>query len=273
VAPPPITAVPVGGLCNRLALLDSVLALGRTLGRPVRLIWLLRPELNARFGDLFEPVPGLTQVVDLRAAGWWGRRRFQLRKVLARLRGTVIWGHRSTERLAAAPEELVERARGVTRGLWIRGDDRVFSAGAPFRGFAPRRDLAQRVAAVEPRLRDAVGVHVRRTDNEAAIRTAPLQAFVDAMRAEQAAEPGCRFFLSTDDPAVRDALTRAFGDAVFHHPHDSFHRNDPRAIEGAVVDVWSLAACRRLIGSPASMFTLVAQQLRGIPCRIVSARG
>jgi hypothetical protein len=266
--PPPITVVPGGGLCNRMAMVDSALALGRTLGRPVHLVWVLRPELNARFEDLFEPLPGLERVVQVKAYGSWGHLKLRLRKGLARLLGTEVWGHRFLDRLCADRQALLERARAA-RGLRIRGDGRFFEDGPRFRGFAPERRVATRVAALEPALRDAVGVHVRRTDNAEAIRESPLSAYLEAMREEQAARPGCRFFVSTDAPDVLAALEDEFGAAVFHHAHEAFDRNDPRAIASAVVDLFSLAACRSLIGSRHSTFSIAAYELRGIPHRIV----
>ena len=266
--PPPITVLPGGGLCNRMSLLDSALALGRRLGRPVRLLWLRRPELNAPFEDLFEPIPGLAHVENLRAFGRWGHLRLRVRNRLARLLGTEVWGHRFTQDLSADRAALLERARAAG-ALLVRGDGRVFEDGPLFQGFAPERRLAARIAALEPLLREAVGVHVRRTDNAASTRESPLSAFLEAMHAERAARPGCRFFLSTDAPDVRAELQRELGDAVFHHPHGTFDRNDPQAIAEAVVDLFSLGACGSLIGSHASTFSTAAHQLRGIPHRIV----
>ena len=44
----------------------------------------------------------------------------------------------------------------------------------------------------------------------------------------------------------------------------NFIHNDPRGIQDAVIDLYSLANCRKLIGSYWSSFSEVAAQLRGI---------
>lgn len=54
----------VGGLCNRLRLVFSVLAEAQRKGVSLRVIWVPDQECNGHFLDVFEPVPGVEFVED-----------------------------------------------------------------------------------------------------------------------------------------------------------------------------------------------------------------
>ena len=263
-----ITVAPGGGLCNRMAAIDSALALGRVLGRPVHVIWKLGRALNCRFPRLFEPLPGVASLTHIRNNQMWGMFSLRLRQKLAEWRGADTWWREEVPSLRQDPIALLERARRA-RELRIRADTRFFAQGPLYVGFRPAPALAARIAAATEGLGEAVGVHVRRTDHAEAIRRSPLTAFVAALHEERRRNPGTRIFASTDDPEVLRVLHAEFGDALRHNPPTAFSRLDPRAIENAVVDLWCLASCRFLLGSHGSTFSDAAWQLKGIPHRII----
>lgn len=264
-----ITAIPIHGLCNRMLLVDSALALGRLLGREVHLTWRLAPDLNCRLERLFEPVPGIARVRTLPALGGLDRVLLRVAWRWAGWRGADLWRHRDLRPLAAEPAALVERARRAPHVV-MRGDLRFFQHGPLMRGWRLVPALAARVEAVAPRVATAVGVHVRRTDHARAITRSPLAAFERAMDAARAAEPGCPFFVASDDPQVLAHLAQRYGPALFHHPPGSFDRSQPQAIEAAAVDLFSLARCRRVIGTHSSTFSRVAAQLGTLPLELAT---
>lgn len=267
-----IVIVPGGGLCNRMVMLDSAMALGRELDRPVHVLWKLGSALNCRVDRLFAPLPGVERVRYVPNDTLYGRLSVKLRQKLADWRGfDTLYRHELTV-VGRDPVGMLERARRSPR-LRVRGDGRFYRAARDFQGFAPAPALAARIAALEPHLRDAVGVHVRRTDNVDAIRRSPLTAFAEAMRAQRRQDPSVRFFLATDDPRVVAELRGEFGDAILHHPPRSLDRGDPRAIEDALVELWCLASCRYLLGSAASSFSQTAWELRGIPHEQIDVTG
>jgi hypothetical protein len=251
-----------------MAMLDSGLALGRALGRPVRLIWRLRPELNCRFERLFEPIPGLARVTHVRA--WLGLDSLRLRmgQWAADWRGAHTIRRGELRKIRKRPDAVLQRARD-SRELRVRGDARFYRDARPYAGFRPVAALRERIEPVVARLGDAVGVHVRRGDHDLARRSSPLEGFVQAMRGERTARPGTRFFLATDDGEVRRDLQAEFGADVEFREARSMDRNDPRAIEDALVDLWCLAACRSILGSAGSTFSRAAWELRGIPHRVI----
>lgn len=268
---PSLTVVPGGGLCNRMAMLDSALALGRRLGRSVDVVWKLGRALNCRLEDLFEPLPGVARVAHVRANTLPGKVSLKVRQAWASLRGADTWYRHELYGMREDPAALLERARKATR-LRIRGDTRFYADGPLYQGFQPVPALAARIRAEAAGLEGAVGVHVRRTDHAEAIRRSPLDAFVAALREERAEAPGCPIFVATDDPTVRDALRTALGGEIRHTTPRSLDRNTPEAIEDALVDLYCLASCRRLVTGPLTTFGQTAWQLRGIPHRMVDIR-
>ena len=111
---------------------------------------------------------------------------------------------------------------------------------------------------------EPVGVHIRRTDNMASIQHSPIEDFEAAMREEIERDPDTRFFLATDDPAIEARLQEGFPGRIVVHAKSSLARNDPQAVRDAVVDLYGLSNCRRLIGSYRSSFTDSASRIRGI---------
>jgi hypothetical protein len=181
------------------------------------------------------------------------------------------WRREDIYALRPDPAALLERARRAPR-LRIRGDTRFFDDGPRFQGFRPAPALAERIAQAAHGLERAVGVHVRRTDNVQARQRSPLEGYLAALAAERRADPATTFFVATDDPEVLERLKAEHGRTVRHTVPRSLDRNTPEAIEDALVDLWCLSSCRKLIGSAASTFTETAWQLRGIPCTVIDVR-
>jgi hypothetical protein len=254
-----------------MAMLDSALALGRVLERPVRVLWKLGHQLHCPLERLFEPLPGIVAVSNLYNDTALGRLSLRVRQLGADVSGTETWRREELYVLRRDRAALLERARGALR-LRIRGDSRFFEDGPLFQGFRPVPQLAARIAEQARGLERAVGVHVRRTDHAEAMRRSPLEAFLAALRKEREADPATTFFVATDDPEVLARIKAEHGTAVRHTAPRSLDRNQAEAIEDALVDLYCLASCRALIGSAQSTFSRTAWQLRGIPHHIVDVR-
>lgn len=80
-----------------------------------------------------------------------------------------------------------------------------------------------------------------------------------------------RFFVATDAPEEEALLHQEFPGRIISHAKASLSRNDPRGIKDALIDLYCLAHCRKLIGSHLSSFTEVAANIRGIDCIIAMA--
>jgi len=258
-----IALEPIGGLGNRMRVLDSGIALSRYTGCELHVVWTIRNQMPCRFEDLFE-VPAaftsLRQVRDPRFLRWLRLRR--ARAAYARFIDIP-----EASRLVAAGESFVALAN--TPGVMIRTYNRFFTNATPYAELVPAPSIRQALDRYRELLPRMVGVHIRRQDNRQSIAISPTEQFLHKMRLELEQEAATEFFLATDDLREEALLRREFGARIHTHPKKSVRRGARRAAVDAVVDLYCLAGCRKLLGSYYSSFTDTAAAIRGIPLEIV----
>ena len=262
-----ITVEPCGGLGNRMRALDSGIALSRALGRELNVIWTVRKEMPCRFEELFEipaAISVLRQLRDPRISRWWRLRR-------ARRQFAHFIDGSDVDHLPAAGTLVAEMANW--RGVMIRTSARFFPNPAPLADLRPAAAVLREFARYEPGLGRMIGVHIRRQDNWQSIAMSPTTEFVRQMRAELAQDPGAQFFLATDEPREEAALRREFGDRIHAHAKSAPKRSQPQAARDAIVDLYCLAHCRKILGSHYSSFSEAAAAIHGIPLQVIGQGG
>ena len=288
----PILSIPDGGLCNRMRSIESAIALGESLRTPVVIYWRVNWQIRCRPQELFR-IESLTEKVSVpvtfRIAGrlnpWrmlWlaGCRVGPLRPAarwLAKFAAAVgrpfVLAENPEYRTA---EELCKQAFGTTgeaevrkaaaRTRWI-----FYSGGwygidrSDFSRWEPVSELERRIAEECRKVGDpahAVGIHIRRTDNEVAIRESPDELFVERMRQEIARDPDVRFYLATDSPSVKEKFSSLFGRRLTP-PRGRLSRNDTEGMEQAVVGLYTLSPRPHLIATWYSTFSRTAAAIGG----------
>lgn len=277
----PAILCPMGGLANRMRAIDSALALCRRFDRPLEIVWIRDArQINARFSDLFDPPerPGVslreaTLLDRLRFAPpvWrrnaklpliWQFLRFGSRRRLSVARGLAL------QREGVVPPPFALRDRTVFLPAWWQ----IVPTEERYDFFRPVASLRAEIDALAGSLPPgpAVGVHVRRGDHAQAILNSPVEAFEARMDALLATGGAASFFLATDDPGVRDRLARRYGPRLRFRDGSS-DRSSSDGMRGAVVDLWTLSRCSRVLASSGSTFAPTAAALGGIPCETVLA--
>lgn len=254
-----IIVQPIGGLCNRLRSIDSAVELAEKTGKRVHVIWVCNSEINCKFSDLFdipEQINTLTEIkIGLRI----------LRVSLEQLADIYFsnFNNCDLKYLADLSENtgLFDRISAADK-VYIRTSQPFYPPAAPFKRFVPSRGLQKEIDFY--RGENMVGVHMRRTDNVKSTMHGPLQKFIERMHEEIDKDQRVRFFVATDDPQEENNLRRIFKDKIITHKKRSLDRNDPLAIQDAVIDLYCLANCRALIGSYWSSFTDAAWQINQI---------
>jgi hypothetical protein len=258
-----ITLEPIGGLGNRMRVLDSGIALSRYTGCELHVVWTIRNQMPCRFEEVFE-IPAafasLRQVRDPRFLRWLRLRR--ARKAYARFIDIP-----QANQLVAEGQSFAALAN--TPGLMIRTYNRFFTNATPYTDLVPAPTIRQALDRYQALLPRMVGVHIRRQDNRQSIAISPTEQFLRKMHVELEREPATEFFLATDDLREEALLRREFGARIHTHPKKSVRRGDRRSARDAVVDLYCLAGCRKLLGSFYSSFTDTAAAIRGIPLEIV----
>jgi hypothetical protein len=269
---------PEGGLCNRLRVLDSAIAFTEENSIQLSVVWILGPSCNCRFGDLFM-VPKQVSRLFEPAIGFL---EFPLRRavnVCSAVCPNYYVDSRRIKKLKNEPGSTYRRIGDYLRrsagdhSLFLQADSRFYysSSSAPFSIFIPQKSIQDIIDGYS--VENMIGVHIRRTDNQKAIINAPFEKFVHHMRVEIDADRDAKFFLATDDPKTEIALKHRFPGRIFTHVKKSLNRNNPIAIRDAVVDLYCLSNCRKLLGTYWSSFSETASQIRGIDLILVGPDG
>jgi len=265
-----LTIQPNFGLANRMLALDSAIALARDIGMPVRVRWVATKELGCRFTDIFEIDEPIAEVVE-------GERLTALGRLGERLRKWVGWDidldfNTSTVREMRAGRFDWTSLRDMP-GFSLASCERFYRSERPHDALRPIEPIRTRVAETVARFDNTVGVHVRRGDNAWSRDGSPTGLFVERMQAAVAEDETTTFFLATDDPSVEAELQAAFPGRTIVHPKRSLDRRTATAIQDAAVDLYCLAATRRILGSHISTFSVVAAEIGGIENDVVQRDG
>lgn len=257
-----IDLVPIGGLCNRMRMIDAGLELGRRLQMPVRAHWMPSKDLGCPFHELFQPIDGLEIVEGM----WLASRlafRFGRRPGLMHLSGW-LWSTRYyywNENKRLAHEVALLTPLQQRRHVHIISDARFVEPAEPYRVFRPLPMLQASVDRVVQQFGPrTVGVHIRRADNVLAIERSPDHLFISAMDNELEANGDTRFFLATDSMEVKRDLRARYGDRVITN-HALLDRTSREGMQHALVELYALSNTHHILGSYFSSFSQAASEI------------
>ncbi|MDN2584205.1 hypothetical protein [Aquibium sp. ELW1220] len=256
-----LTIIAANGLCNRLFALHSAAALAADIGHPLRVVWTRNRALGARFEDLFEVPDAFCEIVTLerrvlrlsdrlREEAWRYTRWPPLKR-----------GTSAHDVIALGKQGFDFRQIGQQRNPTLQAFTLFYGRERPFFRFRPVAHLQTRIDAAVPEVDSHIGVHIRRTDHLPSRMYSPNGLFIDAMTRTVETDPEARFFLCTDCPREEVRLSEAFPGRVVTAPKRSLDRGQDTAIEDAVVDLFALSRCNRIIGSLASTFSQAAGRI------------
>jgi len=233
-----LTVTVMAGLGNRLMALTSALAIGREMGIPVRIIWTPSHECRIGFDDLFEPLPNVQRggifsppTMCKNAAEFLTLPKMKNMHII-----TYIPFYQSPQ-LSSILRELKPRQHFIDTVKTLFGDKTI------------------------------VGVQIRRTDNEQAIKHSPTEAFLKVM----ATYPiSTYFFLATDSDFEKVKLRDVYGPRIltFDAP---LNRNTITGMKAGFVDFLALSRCSEILASYHSSFSVKASEFGEVPLRVIKA--
>jgi hypothetical protein len=252
---------PAGGICNRLRAMVSAQRLALDCRSSLIILWRKDHHLSASFDDLFVKPREVRMVLTVGSDFLYKITNAVICRIFKnRLEQTTV------ETMNRANSDYVLYA--ATRNVFIRTYSR-FHCESDFSLIKPIPEIVSVVDGYNFDRLGVVGVHIRRTDNQRSSTLSPTELFIEAMRAELAENPSTTFFVATDSPDEERQLQQIFPGRIIVHTKSSLDRNDPRAIRDAMIDLYCLARCRKLIGSYWSSFTDTAASIGGMPLQIV----
>jgi hypothetical protein len=260
--PPPNPRAPIlfeacAGLGNRMRALASAMAAASDLSRNLLVLWCVKPnEFFGRFQDIFAQEFLPSWVVE------FPNPTIEFAKVQKEVLSQADWDATCADRDACHEIAIKSHGQFYTKDpakflrmlRSLRPNPKVYSLIQDAVGPIPMREL--------------VGVHIRRTDNQKSIRASPTPAFVVTM---QAYPPTQKFYVATDDAFEREFLVHTFGADRIKFAAQSLERNSPFGAVDSMLDFVALSMCREILGSVGSSFSEMAAAYGSAPLRLVSA--
>ena len=265
-----MTLVPQGGLCNRMRVMNSAFAFAARVPISLEIIWCRDATLNCSLSELFSIGFEACRVTEFDLNTRVGRFAFAARRWLCRAKKKIWIDQGNLFDLDMFDEKLLQDIK--LTGCYLETYSSFFYNPLPFSDLILTEENQAKVDAYLIHLSNAVGVHIRRTDNENSILNSPTSMFQEAMKRELDLDPNVIFYLATDSPEEEIFFREVFPNNIVCHKKTSYDRNDPKAIRDALIDLYCLANCRKLIGSYYSSFTETASEIRGIAKQVIDAR-
>lgn len=103
--------------------------------------------------------------------------------------------------------------------------------------------------------RKYIGVHIRRTDHERAIKNSDTDAFIKKMKEILEKVPETVFFLATDDRHEEERLKEIFEDRIVTQKGKVWGRDTVDGMKAGIIDCLCLSSCDYILGSDNSVFS------------------
>lgn len=249
---------PSGGLCNRMRVINSSLELAKRKNTKLLVLWYCAPELNAPFESLFEPTDAF-RVINFSSLK-------DLRKLWYQLTARTRISNEDIE--AHTTDGILDEDffRSIRLPAYLFTWEHFYDADEYFKLFRPAPKLKKRIDEAIRRFdENTVSVHIRRTDQSASIAYSKTENFIELMNREIEKNPQTKFFLATDDKEEEALLRKTFPGRIISNENRTLRRDSLDGMYDALLDLYCLAACNKIIGSYYSSFTDTASALGGIP--------
>lgn len=255
-----IVIQPREGLCNRMRAVDSAIALAEKFDKKLNVIWLLTYECNCKFQDLFIVPKKINKLIQFKAVKPLGVFYKASHLYYSYYKHYHCFDQKGIEARIDQKEDLEELS--MHNNVFISTFSQFYASPPLFKSFVPRKHLQEIINTYE--VKNMIGVHIRRIENIQSVTYSPLERFVECMNEEIKRDNDIKFFVSTDDFKVEEYLRNLFKHRILTHRKKSLDRNSKLGIQDALIDLYCLANCSKLIGSYWSSFTDTAWQINGI---------
>lgn len=249
---------PSGGLCNRMRVINSSLEFAKRKGTKLLVLWYCADELNAPFESLFQPTDAF-RVINFKSLK-------DLRKLYYQLTARTKISNADIENHTTDGVLDQDYFDSIKLPAYIFTWEHFYDADEYFKLFRPAPELQKRIDEAVKRFdENTVSVHIRRTDQINSIAYSKTENFIELMNREVEKNPNTTFFLATDDKDEEALLRGTFPGRIISNENRTLRRDSLDGMYDALLDLYCLAACKKIIGSYCSSFTDTAASLGGIP--------
>ena len=267
-----ITIEPLEGLCNRMRVLDSAIQLSKQINKALTVVWNLDCNLNCRFEELFITPKTCSKIKNKDMNNRFSINQlfttfYKMRRILTNDKCLFQKDVEFLKKNSYKFDDLKQYG-----SIFISTYTRFFYSKHSFDEFIPVANLRQIIMSYVANFDEIIGVHIRRTDSPLSEKWSPIPAFIECMNREIEKNHRIKFFVATDSPAVEGQIKKIYGERIISHKKKTFDRSTPLAIKDALIDLYCLSECQKLLGSYWSSFSETAAQLKGIEFITVTHR-
>lgn len=263
-----ITLIPVGGLCNRMRAISAAISLADLFEKEqLRIIWFRDWGLNCCFHDLFHSIS--LPNVQVKEATWkdillYDRPR-KKNLYLPKIVQCLLFDACLYEKTTWNPEYDYVKWKGEHNNCYLASYGQFYPANRPLGDiFIPLTEITHRIESnTKAFTQHTIGVHIRRSDHQLAKIKSPLSAFIQRMDKAIEADKNTTFYLASDSAEDKRILKEQYGDRIITSAN-KVRRDSLEGMRDAIVDLYTLANTKKILGSYASSFSEIAAQLKGI---------
>jgi hypothetical protein len=266
--------VPIGGLCNRMRVIDSAYALFNNKNAEVEIIWIKNKWMGSGFSKLFEPI--ISSNIRIKEAAsvynvMFGKPIYQnlfLPFIFQKLLFQKVINQ------AEAPQ-LIKENYAFTELLDYRRSflttfHRFYENENKYSFLSPLSFLKEEVQKIASKFGDyTIGVHIRRADNTHSTARSPLSLFIEKMKNELRGNENTTFYLASDSLAVKEELIAEFGNRILCEMENA-ERDTEKGVQKALIELYALSETKKIIGSYSSSYSIAASELSDIPLDIIT---
>jgi hypothetical protein len=257
--------------------IDSAIALAREINSELRIVWFKDQGLNCRFDELFQRLP-LDNSIILKEASFLDmliydrprKKNFYLPKVFQRLFFNSCIYEDEVNKLLFQKFDF--KVWASQKQVYIASWSDFFHSD----NINKLKDLFIPIASLQEDIshrsemfsKHTIGIHIRRTDNIGSIKESPTELFIKLIKKEIEYCEEANFYLASDSEEDKKILIETFGERIIttNKPAD---RSSVSGMQEALVEMYTLAQTKKILGSARSSYSEIAAQINGIECLIL----
>ena len=256
----------MGGLCNRLRAMAAGIKACEENNETMRVIWNVDKGCKARFEELFilDNEKGGRYIESISASTW--KEELKIRYACRQ----PVEKQKMKYHIYTDYRDFIALHPKYWDGCILRTCSN-FYGGQIFEWLKPKSNIQCEIDEIVRQYpRNIIGVHIRRTDNEESISKSPITAFEGALNKEIAKDIKVKFYIATDDLAVREYFVTRYGEYILYNKiTNKVTRSTREGMKEAVIDLYALSNTKKIFGSYWSSFSDCASDIGRIPLEII----
>ncbi len=269
---------PIGGLCNRMRAIDSMISLCEKHNKNLTIIWLKSKDLNCNFDEIFLPInhDNIKVIVIQNQFIYNILTTFLIKK--ENIIKNQLW------------EKMYDSKRNRDKGLSLTETDQIFYSTIEklmigffktlrksfliesgyrhckqdensYSNFHPTERIFKNISKTVNQFDKTFGIHIRRTDHIPSIQVSTDDKIISLIEKLLQENPNYNFFLSTDCSLTKEKLITQFKNSIITNQNLTYNRDTRDSIQYAVLDLFCLSQTQKIYGSFFSSYSQVAAEI------------